>query len=40
MTDVQAELCEDAPVLQAGHRKIAVKYLHAAHPDKALPRMR
>ncbi|PBC92864.1 hypothetical protein BX281_0581 [Streptomyces sp. Ag82_O1-15] len=40
VTDVQAELGEDAPVLQVGHPKIAVKYVHAAHPDKALPRIR
>lgn len=40
MTDVQAELGEDAPVLPVGHPKIAVKYVHAAHPDKAQPRIR
>jgi hypothetical protein len=40
VTDVQAELGEDAPVLQVGHPKSAVKYVHAAHPDKALPQIR
>ncbi|MCX5054510.1 MULTISPECIES: hypothetical protein [unclassified Streptomyces] len=40
MTDVQAELGEDAPVLQVGHLEIAVKYVKAAPPDRALPRIR
>ncbi|WP_274388941.1 hypothetical protein [Streptomyces cavernae] len=40
MTDRQAELGEGAPVLQVGHPRVAVRYVHAAHPDKALPRIR
>ncbi|WP_279617441.1 hypothetical protein [Streptomyces incarnatus] len=40
MTDVQGELGEDAPILQVGHPKSAVKYVHAAHPDQALPLIR